>query len=315
LPDGRSRGMGVVQYSSPGEAEYSITVMHGRLVDGREVLVKIDDVGALASQGLGYQGMNYGKGGKDSGKGRWGSSKGGKAGGGGGGKTQQSWHNAWSNRVFFAGVPFHVGEREMRSYFEEMGTIRSFSVFWLKDGRHRGMGVCTYETSTQASQALGEGIIIDGRPLFLQEDTSQYNAEQGAGRSTGSRQQQAQLATYGGGGAYAPALKPNNRNSRSAQYDQTSMKVPANIDPSKAVFFANVPFETTETHLRSRFEVAGQIKSFTLFMTAEGKSRGMGVVEYTTQGAAMRAYNNLHERNVGGRLMIVDEYRQPIVVQ
>lgn len=307
LPDGRSRGMGVVQFSAPAEAEYSISLMHGRLVDGREILVKIDDVGALASQGLGYQGMGYDAKGSYSGKGRWGS-KGGKAGGGGG--KSNNWNNAWSNRVFFAGVPFHIGEREMRSYFEEMGGIRSFSVFWLKDGRHRGMGVCTFETSQQASQVLRDGIMIEGRPLFLQEDISQYNAEQG--RPVAPRPvQQMQVATYGGGGSYGgPSQKPN-RSARSAQYDQTSVKVPANLDPSKAVFFANVPFETTETHLRSRFETAGQIKSFTLFMTAEGKSRGMGVVEYTTQGAAHRAYSNLHERNVGGRLMIVDEYRAP----
>lgn len=82
------------------------------------------------------------------------------------------------------------------------------------------------------------------------------------------------------------------------------------IDPKKSVFFSNVPFKTTETHLRGLFESVGSVKRLNLYTTPDGKSRGMGVVEYNTQKAAIRAYNDLHKKMVSGRYINVEEYRK-----
>lgn len=296
LPDGRSRGMGIVQYERLDEAQYAIELMHTRVVDGRSIMVKIDDVGALATQG----GMDYGgRGSSGKGKDSWGRS-------GKGGKGYQE--SIWTNRVFFAGAPFHCTEGNIRSYFAELGTIRSFTVFWLDDGRHRGMGVCTYATNSEAEEALQTGIVIEGRPLFLQEDTSQYVADGPAQQSKGNHQ----ALPYGTSESSSAGRGRGRSNPYDHHYDSYSAGLyNVSVDPNKAVFFANVPFETTETHLRSKFDGVGHVKHLILFMTPDGKSRGMGIVEYTTQAGAIRAYNVLHESNVSGRQMIVDEYRPP----
>lgn len=296
LPDGRSRGMGVVQYEDFREAQYSIEVVHSKVIDGRSLLVKIDDVGAMATQGMGYDSAP--KGGE---KRYW---RGGK------GSSRQS---SWSNRVYYAGAPYHCSEATLRSYFEEIGSVRSFTVFWLNDGRHRGMGVCTYATSDIAERALNQGITIEGRPLFLQEDTSQYSQEEAPAKGKGKGGQQA--LSYGTSESSSYGGKKGGPASRSASYQQDydmyGSNANINVDPSKAVFFANVPFEVTETFLKSKFEQVGPVKSLVCFTTPDGKSRGMGVVEYTSQAGAMRAYDRLHEMVVCGRTMIVDEYRQP----
>lgn len=315
LPDGRSRGMGVVQYSTPAEAEYACEILHGRSIDGREILVQIDDVGALEREGAGYHA--YAGCGSRWGDGRWQATS-----GKGGVRGKIARWTPWSNRVFFAGAPYYATDWELRSFFEEFGEIRSFTPFRspVEGVRHRGMGVCTYVFTEAAQQALRYGIEIDGRPLFMQQDISQFR-EDGSAQRIG---QQALAAGYswgfedgrGGGGGpatsqgYGPARVRNTSQSpRSEPYDQAP--APDVINPSKAVFFANVPFDTTETHLRARFETVGPIRSLTLFTSWDGKSRGMGVVEYATQAAASRAYHQLHEQVVSGRSMVVDEYRRP----
>jgi len=296
--------MGVVQYERQSEAAYAIDIMHTRVVDGRSVLVKIDDVGAMASEGMGYAGGMVDRAGRGGKGGQW----------GGGGKGRNQREPAWTNRVFFAGAPFHCTEGTLRSYFAELGTIRSFTVFWLNDGRHRGMGVCTYSTNAEAEDVLAKGITVEGRPLFLQEDTSQYNAEGGAPPPPGRASQQALPYGTSESSSYGPNHERKQRRSSLYDHDYDAYNFGAyniTVDPLKAVFFANVPFETTETHLRSKFASAGKVVHLILFMTTEGKSRGMGIVEYASQAGAIRAYNTLHESYVSGRQIVVDEYRPP----
>jgi len=278
------------------------------VVDGRSIMVKIDDVGALASQGEGFTAEGYDtRDGRGGGKTQW-------TGGGKAGRARPRPMETWTNRVFYAGAPFHCTEGALRSYFAELGTIRSFTVFWLNDGRHRGMGVCTYSSNIEAQEALARGIVVEGRPLFLQEDVSQF-AEGVQGQIGGTRGAQQALA-YGTSEAssYGPSARQKRSGSRSSPYDQVydAYNFEAyhiDVDPNKAVFFANVPCETTETHIRARFEACGPVKHVILFMTPDGKSRGMGLVEHTTQAGAMRAYNVLHDQPVSGRPIVVDEYR------
>jgi hypothetical protein len=186
--------------------------------------------------------------------------------------------------------------------------VRSFTVFWLNDGRHRGMGVCTYATSDIAERALNQGITIEGRPLFLQEDVSQYSQED-VPKGKGKGQQAlpygtSESSSYGG-------KKGGSRSASYQDYDMHGSTPNINVDPNKAVFFANVPFEVTETFLKSKFEQMGHVKFLVCFTTPEGKSRGMGVVEYSSVNNATKAYEQLHETMVCGRTMIVDEYRPP----
>jgi len=319
LADGRSRGMGIVQYQSVWEAQAAVELAFGRVVDGRELLVKIDDVGMLYRIESESSHWVVGGKGRGGGTGRWSNqqhnndkgrghalkaTKGAGKHGSVWGRKNSNWRvqsenqkNSWmpdcsSNRIFFAGAPFNVGEAEIRTHFEKIGCVKSFTLFRLQDGRHRGMGKCSFVSSDVAAQALTWGIEIECHPLFLQEDMTQF-ASPDKGMSTWGQ---------------SAMVHGRARASRSTQYNQSSSSLKTKVQPRNSVFFSNVPFETTEKYLAGMFESAGEVRNFFLHMTPDGKSRGMGVVEYTTQAAAFRAYNHLHEVNVSGRLMNVDEY-------
>jgi len=200
LADGRSRGMGVVEYQNEPEAQYAVDCLQGFVVQGRELFVKIDDVGALQQHRKSLQqGAFIGQSGD-----QWNSKEdsfsldwkwntsvrggGGKRSSNGYGNDLQSWTgSSWDHdwvqcpttpRVFFAGAPFQVSPGRIREEFRNHGEVRSFALFRLADGRHRGMGVCTYESMEVTQQVLNNGVFIDGCPLYLQEDMSQFNTRE-----------------------------------------------------------------------------------------------------------------------------------------
>eukprot|EP00747_Dinoflagellata_sp_TGD_P180344 gnl/TRDRNA2_/TRDRNA2_32640_c0_seq1.p1 gnl/TRDRNA2_/TRDRNA2_32640_c0~~gnl/TRDRNA2_/TRDRNA2_32640_c0_seq1.p1 ORF type:complete len:501 (-),score=85.47 gnl/TRDRNA2_/TRDRNA2_32640_c0_seq1:74-1576(-) len=270
LPDGRSRGMGICQYSSSQEAEYAVANLHDMVIDGREILVTLD-----------YDGGTKGSCSK------WHTE---------GGEEDEEEDDAeiYSARVFFASADYSSHLRDLRAAFEYYGRLRSIMLFRTAEGRSRGMGVCVYETMEAAARAISEGIEVDGRLLHLQEDQSQYAQATSLGPKTAS--------------SYGPS-KTRNLGSRSEPYGILTQKYVS--DASKAVFFSNVPVDTTESYLWLQFETVGALKSLTLFTTPDGKSRGMGIVEYFSHASASRAYDRLHERIVSGRPLMVDEYRPP----
>lgn len=146
LPDGRSRGMGHVQFMSHAEAQYAADTMWGLVIDDREILVKLDWVASpVASSPVTFD------------------------------KEQVA--DAGSGRVFFAGAPFHLAARPLASYFESFGAVQSFVLFRNRGkgarGSSKGMGVCTYASTKPALEALKHGITVEGRPLWLQEDNSE----------------------------------------------------------------------------------------------------------------------------------------------
>ncbi|CAK0885388.1 unnamed protein product [Prorocentrum cordatum] len=308
--NGNSRGMGVAQYRTARQANKAVEHFSGMEVGGRKLYVKIDDQGHLQQAGeKGKGGKGEWSGGWEAGKGgdSYSGWKGGKNGGWkggwegehGGGKGAKGpiggakgfeysakggdWNNQQSARVFFSGAPFKVPPAAVQEHFAVFGEVRSLRMFKRSDGASRGMGVCIYQSASAAEEAINYGITIEGRSLFLGWDTSSGPEGKGDWSS----------GPIGGGKG-------------GKGWDEDTDH--PDVDPNKSVLFKNVPFETAEKFLREKFGNVGSIKSFTLFTTPDGRSRGMGVVEYFTATAAERAYNEIHDMNVSGRQMHVDYY-------
>ncbi|CAE8622743.1 unnamed protein product [Polarella glacialis] len=291
---GRSRGMGVVEFSTVKEARYVIEQMNGFRIGDREMKVEEDTIGWFYNEQPSNRKAKdviadsdgWWEGTTDRSWEGWtgGSSKGRKVGGGTG--DIEFWG---SSKVFFTGVPSSYAPAVVSSYFEEWGEVKGLNLFRHPDGKSRGMGVVKFATPEEAYEVLKYGVQIEGYDIFLQE----------ANPSLAEQQQQSQSGAYGS----------SRRKPYAADWAESYGATSLDVDPDRSIFFANVPFETTEAYLRRRFEQAGPIKNFTLFITKDGKSRGMGTVEYETMGAANRAYNQMHESLVSGRNMVVDEFR------
>jgi len=79
----------------------------------------------------------------------------------------------------------------------------------------------------------------------------------------------------------------------------------------KKLFVGNMPYSTTEDDLRNLFSQDGMVvESVQLITDREtGRSKGFGFVEMATLEDAEKAVAKLHDYDMGGRPLIVNEAR------
>ena len=78
----------------------------------------------------------------------------------------------------------------------------------------------------------------------------------------------------------------------------------------KKIYIGNLAWATTNESMKSAFAQFGEIASATVMMDKmTGRSRGFGFVEMTNDAEAQMAVSKLHESDLDGRNIIVNEAR------
>mmetsp|Transcript_19639 Transcript_19639/g.40008 ORF Transcript_19639/g.40008 Transcript_19639/m.40008 type:complete len:321 (+) Transcript_19639:132-1094(+) len=173
-PDGTSQGMGTCEYSNAGEAECAIEELNNSIVDGRRMLVQMDNrpdgSGTGGAQEAPRRSGRPAKGDKGSGKGY--------------GKDKGKGHP--DRRVFWSNVPTTTTEGYLRSQFERLGTIVDFDFWRRTDGSSLGMGVCEFDHYLGAWRAHEQlhGRDIDGNRLLIKSDDG---GKAGRGKGAGKK--------------------------------------------------------------------------------------------------------------------------------
>jgi RNA recognition motif-containing protein len=81
--------------------------------------------------------------------------------------------------------------------------------------------------------------------------------------------------------------------------------------PAHKLYVGNLPFRFTEVDLKELFQGFGSVRNAQVILDREtGRSRGFGFVEMDSAEALQQAIAGLHERNVQGRTLTVNEARE-----
>ncbi|CAE7180802.1 bglX [Symbiodinium pilosum] len=149
MPDGRSRGQGLVEYTSPQDARSAISYLNGWSINGFTLKVQEDRAGSRSAGMETWQ------------------------------ASQSSWTNKevevdwWDGRsIFFSGCPSQLPVGKVQAYFQEYGALESFHMFRHPSGKPRGIGVVKFVDPHAATQILASGMQIEGWQLFLREADS-----------------------------------------------------------------------------------------------------------------------------------------------
>jgi RNA recognition motif-containing protein len=79
---------------------------------------------------------------------------------------------------------------------------------------------------------------------------------------------------------------------------------------SRKLYVGNLPYETGETELQELFARAGTVETVRVMRDmATGRARGFAFVEMSTDEEAQKAITELHEFQLGGRGLTVNEAR------
>lgn len=73
------------------------------------------------------------------------------------------------------------------------------------------------------------------------------------------------------------------------------------------VFIGNIPYLVSPEELQILFSNAGAIMKFEMFADERGKSRGCGVIQFSTRAEALKAISQYHHTSLYKRLITVKE--------
>ena len=76
----------------------------------------------------------------------------------------------------------------------------------------------------------------------------------------------------------------------------------------RRLYVGNLPYKATDEELTALFSTVGDVASARVMRDmATGRARGFGFVEMTTDEAAVKAIEKLHQHEMEGRAIVVNE--------
>ncbi|KAI9328836.1 hypothetical protein BDR26DRAFT_808192, partial [Obelidium mucronatum] len=150
MPGGRSKGCGVVEFSTPDEADRAIRELNDTSLMGRQVFVRED-----REPDVKFAGSRAGPSG----------------GGGGGGYSGPRGGEPNPSAVFITNLPYIIAWQDMKDLFRQAGNVTRADVHSGPDGRSKGTGIVGFETPTDAQNAISmfNGYEWHGRKLEVRE--------------------------------------------------------------------------------------------------------------------------------------------------
>jgi RNA recognition motif-containing protein len=180
-PDGRSKGCGIVELTSPEAVNEAIQKLNDTDLKGRQIFVR-EDRGGRTGGGASGGGGGYGRGGygfERGGRGR------GRTGSYGGRRINNfsTNENAKDRRVYVGNLSWEVAWQDLKDHMLEAGDVVRAEVIKEPSGRSKGCGIVEFATDEGAKKAIATltDTELKGRRIFVREDREIQKQEGGGG--------------------------------------------------------------------------------------------------------------------------------------
>ncbi|KAI1149718.1 hypothetical protein F4825DRAFT_39003 [Nemania diffusa] len=334
LPNGMSKGCGIVEYATREQAQTAVATLSNQNLMGRLVYVREDReaeprfIGATGGRGGFAGGMQGGYGG-GGGQGGGGGGYGGGMGGGMGGGNRQ---------LYISNLPYTVGWQDLKDLFRQAarnGAVIRADVHLGPDGRPKGSGIVMFESPDDARSAIQQfnGFEWQGRMLEVREDRF-ANAGGGGGYGRGGfGGGRGGFGGYGGRGGFGGGRGgfggygarggyvggggggggSGSGSVGGGPYDQNTAAATAaapnpftdyatsGTDPSDTIYVRNLPWSTSNEDLVELFTTIGKVDQAEIQYEPSGRSRGTGVVRFDSQTTAETSITKFQGYQYGGR--------------
>jgi RNA recognition motif-containing protein len=170
--------------------------------------------------------------------------------------------------------------QDLKDHFRQVGEVMHADVMQSADGRSKGCGLVTFANAHDAARAIQQlhDSVLHSRSIFVREDRE---AALPGLPAPGGR----------GGGAALAAVAPSSPRGPSAAIA---------AEPGTKVFVGNLSFETSWQDLKDHFRQVGEVMHADVMQSADGRSKGCGMVTFSTAREAAHAISTLNQTTIGG---------------
>lgn len=280
LRSGKSKGCGIVEFPTVREAQDAISMFNHQSWRGRELFIREDREAAPNTRGQGPPGRG----------GHNGGDRGGFRGSGREG-----------HKLFVSNIPFSSSWQDLKDLFKTIGPVIRADVLQTADGRSKGVGTVSFESSQDADDAIAayNGWDWNGRTIEVREDKFAAKNDRG-GVDT---YKGAAYNRNSGGGSTPPPPPPGREDDYPYESVNSEFTENASGDgyPSETVYAENLPWSTTNQDLLELFGTVGNVEQAEIKFLPNGKSAGVGVIKFDTPASAEIALAKFAGYNYGNR--------------
>jgi RNA recognition motif-containing protein len=192
-------------------------------------------------------------------------------------------------QLFVGNLPWEVTDDDLKELFGKYGCT-SAKVQARYDGRSKGYALVSVSSPDDAISNLHDSD-FKGRKLLVKADEGPQKKSSGggAGGAGGSGR---------GGGRGGRGGRGGGRGGGGRGGGGRGNGPPRDIEPSKVVYVANLPFEADESQLKAAFPGC---QAVSIPVGREGRSKGFGLVTFDSIDAAGAAIKEKDGSDVGGR--------------
>ncbi|KAJ4303279.1 g-strand binding protein [Kalmusia sp. IMI 367209] len=319
LPNGMSKGCGIVEYATREQAQNAVATLSNQNLMGRLVYVREDREAEPRFSNPSTTRGNFGGGGG----GTFGGAPFGAHAGPGAYPPQQG--GGGGRQVYVANLPYNVGWQDLKDLFRQAavtGSVIRADVHLAQDGRPKGSGIVAFDTPEDARNAITQfnGYEWQGRNLEVREDrfagpAGGYGGRGGFGGGFGGR------GGFGGGrGADLAAEvvlevdleavvvgsleEPEAMVEEEVVVQASPRMVPRTLPTHSPIMLpleASPATSFTNEDLVELFTTIGSVKRAEIQYEPNGRSRGTGVVEFEKGADAETAIQKFTGYQYGGR--------------
>ncbi|KAG0311146.1 hypothetical protein BGZ97_012053 [Linnemannia gamsii] len=300
--DGRSKGCGVVEYQNADDARAAIRKLNDVVLMGRPVFVRED---RESESRIGFSGGRGGAG----------------AGTGAGAGAASARRDVNTRQIYVANLPYSINWKDLKDLFRKAGPVDRADIFQDREGRSRGTGTVSFDSSHDVGRAISmfNGYDWHGRRIEVREDKfgPPAGGQRPAQPSSSSRYEPSRDHGRGGDSyGYSSSSQRGYRDEGSRRdhhghdmYDGagiTSHSSMASIPSGPAagsgdqIYVRNLPLTTTSQDLKDLFRTCGPIRMAEM-LESGGRSKGAGIVRFDLFESADKAVAKFNGYVYGGR--------------
>lgn len=304
LPNGMSKGCGIVEYATRDQAQQAVNTLSNQNLMGRLVYVREDReaeprfTGPAPARGVGDH----------------------PRGGYGGGYGMSGPPSSNTRQVYVNNLPYNAGWQDLKDLFRQ--AAQQGAVIRADVHLGKGSGIVAYEHPEDARNAIAQfnGYDWQGRVLEVREDRfagppggfgrggfagrggfggrGSFGGGYGGGRGGygGGR------GGYGGGGyGGGPPTSFDNSAAAAAPPNPFTDYASSGGEKSEIIHVRNLPWSTSNEDLVELFTTIGKVERAEIQYEPNGRSRGTGVVQFDSADNAETAISKFTGYQYGGR--------------
>ncbi|CAH8866893.1 unnamed protein product [Trichobilharzia szidati] len=207
-----------------------------------------------------------------------------------------------SKRIVIANIPYDLNWQKLKELFREQIGFTGFLQLFKKNGKPNGMGLMEFKTIEGAEKAIEKmhRFEIGDRKLVVREETARDAAriatmEVDTPLPSDSMNTSETVNSAPVGPIYTPQM-----------LNQMGIEGPI----TDSVYVSNLDYSVTWQKLKDVFKLAGKITSSVIKTDSEGKSRGVGILKFSSPYEAVQAVSMFNNQILKDRPMRVKIDRQ-----